>query len=68
MRTARKGDTVSALGREVYGFFQMGMIGRIQEANPWIRDPDRIEVGDNIYFPDLDEKTVWKSGKRRVNP
>ncbi|UCD47858.1 MAG: AAA family ATPase [Deltaproteobacteria bacterium] len=67
VRIVRKGDTVSALSKEVYGFFHVGMIGWIKKANPWIVDPDRIDVGENIYFPDLHANTGWKSENHREN-
>ena len=68
VKIVRKGDTVSSLSKEVYGFFHVGMIGWIKEANPWIVDPDRIDVGDNIYFPELHAKTGRTSETHRENP
>lgn len=68
LKIVRKGDTVSSLSKEVYGFYHAGMIGWIKEANPWIVDPDRIDVGDNIYFPELHAKTGRTSETHRENP
>jgi len=67
VRIARKGDTVTSLSKEVYGFFDVGMIKRILEANPWIVDPDRIDVGDNIYFPELHANAGRTSATQREN-
>jgi general secretion pathway protein A len=64
MRIVRKGDTISGLGSVVYGFIDGEMIGRIKEANPWIRDPDFIYEGNVIIFPELHAKTGVESRKR----
>ncbi len=53
-KTVKKGDTLSELATEVYGYSGSEIITILQDHNPHIKDPDRIMVGDEILFPVLD--------------
>ncbi len=47
----RRGTTLGALVREVYGEETPGLIDRIKSANPQVVDSDRIMAGDILRFP-----------------
>ena len=49
------GDTLGVLIRGVYGPFSFNpeYTAKVVAANSHLRNPDRLEVGETIYFPDL---------------
>jgi general secretion pathway protein A len=53
IKTARKGDFVSILAIEVYGFSNSAVIKIVKQHNPQIKNLNRISIGDKILFPDL---------------
>ena len=48
----RRGTTLRALVKEVYGQDKPDLIDRIKTANPQIVNADRIIAGDTLRFPD----------------
>jgi general secretion pathway protein A len=48
----RRGTTLRALVKEVYGNDNPDLIDRIKNANPQIVNADRIIAGDTLRFPD----------------
>ena len=48
----RRGTTLRALVKEVYGEDNPDLIDRIKNANPQIVNADRIIAGDTLRFPD----------------
>jgi type II secretory pathway predicted ATPase ExeA len=48
----RRGTTLRALVKEVYGEDSPGLIDRIKSANPQIVNADRIMAGDTLRFPE----------------
>jgi nucleoid-associated protein YgaU len=56
VRTVRKGETLSGLISETYGFSSRSLIAFIQKKNPAIRDANLISVGDRIVFPAREER------------
>lgn len=53
-KTVKKGETLSELAREVYGFSGPQIMAILQRHNQHIKDPDRILVGDKVFFPLID--------------
>jgi general secretion pathway protein A len=51
VRVVKKGDTLSRLVEEVYGFSNRKLLYFVRENNTAINDIDRIIVGDRILFP-----------------
>ncbi|KPK31572.1 MAG: hypothetical protein AMK70_12290 [Nitrospira bacterium SG8_35_1] len=49
------GDTLGDLIRGIYGPFSFNpeYTAKVVAANSHLRNPDRLEVGETIYFPDL---------------
>lgn len=54
-RTAAAGDTFLVMIQKVYGpgHLKPHFIEQVIEANPQLRDPDNLSIGDEIYFPKL---------------
>jgi general secretion pathway protein A len=54
-RTAKRGDTIMELIREVYGITEQkrtqSLIGEVMRSNPGIRNADFILEGQKIFFP-----------------
>jgi hypothetical protein len=50
-KTVKKGDTLHWLATEVYGYSGPEIIAILQQHNPHIKNPDRIMVGDEVFFP-----------------
>lgn len=53
-KTVRKGETLSQLAREVYGYSAPQIIAILLQHNRHIKDPDKILVGDEVSFPPVD--------------
>lgn len=53
VRTIKKGDYISKLVVEIYGFTNNELLELVKEHNPQIDNIDKIEVGDQVLFPDL---------------
>lgn len=51
IRVARKGDTLSGLAVEVYGYSDEKLVTWVKLHNPHIKDKNRIHIGTEIYFP-----------------
>lgn len=51
VKVVKKGDTLSALIAEVYGISNGDLITHVKTKNGWMRNPDRIEIGERIIFP-----------------
>jgi type II secretory pathway predicted ATPase ExeA/phage tail protein X len=56
----KPGDTLLELAIQVYGTANETIIDSIRQSNPGIRDVNRIEVGQEIFFPPL--KAAEKKG------
>ncbi len=50
----RPGDTLGIMIHQVYGVFSRSFLSTVIAANPYIKDPDDIEVGNIIQFPTVD--------------
>lgn len=53
IKTIHKGDVVSKLAIEVYGFSNREVIKILHAHNPHIKNLNRVTAGDKIIFPDL---------------
>lgn len=53
IRIVKKGEYVSKLAAEVYGFTNNAIIESIKKHNPQIQNIDKVEVGDKVLFPEL---------------
>jgi general secretion pathway protein A len=53
LKVAQKGDTVSKLFLETYGFYNSQALEWIKRHNPHITDMDRIQIDQIIYFPEI---------------
>lgn len=51
--TIHPNETLGQLIQIIYGQFAPSYLNAIAEANPHIRDPDTLNVGDVIHFPAL---------------
>ena len=53
--SVQPGDTLGRLIRGVYGPFSFNpeYTAKVVAANRHLKNPDRLEIGDTIYFPDL---------------
>jgi general secretion pathway protein A len=51
VKVVKKGDTLSRLVEEVYGFSNRKLLYYVRENNAAINDVDRIMVGERILFP-----------------
>jgi type II secretory pathway predicted ATPase ExeA/phage tail protein X len=51
--TVKKGDTLTELAANVYGWVDDSVIEFVRKNNPGLRDVNRIEVGQKIVFPPL---------------
>jgi general secretion pathway protein A len=52
-RTVRKGEYVSRMAIEVYGFSNQEVLDALRRHNPQIADINRVVEGDKILFPAL---------------
>ena len=52
-RTVIKGDSVSQILVAIYGYCTPELIRLFQEANPQIKDPNKITVGEQLQLPRL---------------
>jgi nucleoid-associated protein YgaU len=57
IKTVHKGDVVSQLAIEVYGFSNRNVIKLLQAHNPQIKNLNHVTAGDTIIFPDLNDDT-----------
>lgn len=51
-RVVERGDTLSRLVLEKYGFVDYELLQKVKKLNPGIRDVNKIYIGDTIVFPD----------------
>jgi len=58
-------ETLWRLVEKVYGSHDPRYLQSVQEANPHIRDLDRVEVGEQIIVPAIPTR-VQPSGQRRI--
>jgi general secretion pathway protein A len=56
-----KGDTLSRLIIDKYGFYDKDLLQKVKNENPDIKDVNRIYVGDKIVLPD----SAKRSARRR---
>lgn len=59
VKTVRKGDTLSKLVYDVYGFSSRELLQQVKDSNDVIYDINRIQIGDRILFP------ARKNGRER---
>ena len=54
-REVKPGDTFNGLIEQVYGpsYVKLGYIDKVIAANPQLKDPTNLEVGEQIFFPVL---------------
>ena len=59
-KEVRPGDTFSAMIQQVYGpdYVKPYYLNQVISANPHLRDPDNLEVGDQVFFPVLTPEEV----------
>jgi general secretion pathway protein A len=56
VRIVKKGDTLSGLAEEVYGFSSKELIMSIKDRNRNVYNVNRIAVGEQIIFPEREKK------------
>jgi general secretion pathway protein A len=52
VRIMSKGDYISKIALEVYGYANDDILALIKKHNPHIKDINRVEVGEKVLFPD----------------
>lgn len=52
-RMVKKGQYLSQICLEIYGYVDNSLIQRVKNSNPDIHDADLILIGEKIYFPEL---------------
>ncbi len=50
-RVVKKGDYLTKLCVEVYGFTSERLVGWVWSNNPWLKDANLLEIGDVVVFP-----------------
>ncbi len=55
VRTIKKGDTLSSLIREQYGYVDDRMITLVRDSNPWIKNSNMIFTGFDLVLPYIDK-------------
>ena len=58
----KKGDSLLRLTKKVYGYADGKLLERIKQYNPWIKDVNQISVGEEIFFPPLENSKEAKGG------
>jgi general secretion pathway protein A len=53
LRVMQKGDYISKIALEVYGYTSDDILTLIKKHNPQIKDINRVEVGEKVLFPEL---------------
>jgi hypothetical protein len=51
----KKGDNLSRLVQDVYGYSNREVLDRVKRQNRGIKDVNRIEPGKKIVFPTMEE-------------
>ena len=64
-RIVRKGDTLSSLVEEVYGHSDKRLLEHVLKNNPNIEGIDRILVGQEISFPQLEAEQMQRRAVAR---
>ena len=54
-RVVKKGDNLSRLAQDVYGYSNREVLDRVKQRNRGIKDFDRIQAGRKIIFPTIEE-------------
>jgi general secretion pathway protein A len=54
-RVVKKGDNLSGLVQDVYGYSNREVLDRVRRQNRGIKDVNRIEPGKKIVFPTMEE-------------
>ena len=58
VRTVKKGDNLFKLTKKVYGYADDKLVAMVKQNNPWIKDSNKILVGEEIIFPKVSENQV----------
>jgi len=56
LRKVKKGEHLSQICLDVYGYVNDRIIQVVIENNPRIFDPDLIFIGDTIFFPEISQR------------
>lgn len=62
----KRGETLSSLAEKYYGSSYEKV--RLQEYNPWIVDPDKLNIGDIIHVPEPKSSGRGSQGNVSLNP
>ncbi len=60
-RVVERGDTLSRLVLEKYGFVDNELLQKVKRLNPAIKDVNKIYIGDTIVFPDGTTATGFRT-------
>ncbi len=55
-RVVEKGDTLSRLILQKYGFYDRSLLEKVKNSNPGIKDVNKIYIGETIVFPNMEGK------------
>jgi general secretion pathway protein A len=67
VRTVKKGDNLFKLTRKVYGHVDDQLVEWVKQNNPWIKNADHLQIGEEIIFPELKEKRFLKDNSKEGN-
>ncbi len=56
IKIVKKGDTVSKLCLETYGFYNTRILFWLKSHNPHISNMDQIQIGGIIFFPEMESR------------
>ncbi len=52
-KIVQSGDTMSALSKQIYGYYSPSLLAQLQHYNPQVTPIEAIRAGDKIFFPVL---------------
>jgi len=53
-----EGDNLHTLAKEMYGFSNQRLIAWIKRKNPSLKNVNKLQAGDLILFPEMDETRI----------
>lgn len=58
IKIVEEGDNLHTLAKEMYGFSNQRLIAWIKRKNPSLKNVNKLQAGDLILFPEMDETRI----------